>query len=85
MQSFGLQSFLVILLNPCPAADIIYHLFDAFTKHNADILEAKRKDAVANAVWPCKLKILKTFCSRDPIIVGCDVSPARATCAVSWS
>jgi len=54
-------------------ADIIYHLFDAFTKHNADILEAKRKDAVANAVWPCKLKILKTFCSRDPIIVGCDL------------
>lgn len=54
-------------------ADIIYHLFDAFTKHNAEVLEAKRKDSMPNAIWPCKLKILKCFAKRDPIIVGCDV------------
>lgn len=55
-------------------ADIIYHLFDDFTKHNAAILEAKRKDAAPTAVWPCRLKILKCFAKRDPIILGCDVS-----------
>lgn len=55
-------------------ADIIYHLFDDFTKHNAAILEAKRKDAAPTAVWPCRLRILKCFAKRDPIILGCDVS-----------
>jgi len=57
-------------------ADIIYHLFDAFTKHNAEVVEAKRRDAAPQAVWPCRLKILKCFAKRDPIIVGCDVSPS---------
>jgi len=55
------------------SADIIYHLFDAFTKHNAEVLEARRKDSAPNAVWPCRLKILKCFAKRDPIIVGCDI------------
>jgi len=54
-------------------ADIIYHLFDDFTKHNAAILEAKRKDAAPTAVWPCRLRILRCFAKREPIILGCDV------------
>jgi len=54
-------------------ADIIYHLFDAFTAYNAEITEAKRKDAAPQAVWPCRLKIIATFCKRDPIIVGVDI------------
>ncbi|KAF8589995.1 hypothetical protein K439DRAFT_1628210 [Ramaria rubella] len=54
-------------------ADIIYHLFDAFTAYNAEITEAKRKDAAPQAVWPCRLKIIAAFCKRDPIILGVDI------------
>lgn len=54
-------------------ADIIYHLFDAFTIYNAEIVEAKRKDAAPAAVWPCRLKIIAAFCKRDPIILGVDI------------
>ncbi|KAI0318112.1 hypothetical protein OF83DRAFT_1163613 [Amylostereum chailletii] len=54
-------------------ADIIYHLFDAFTAYNAEIVEAKRRDAAPIAVWPCRLKIIACFCKRDPIILGVDI------------
>lgn len=54
-------------------ADIIYHLFDAFTLYNAEIVEAKRRDAAPAAVWPCRLKIIAAFCKRDPIILGVDI------------
>ncbi|KAF8603525.1 P-loop containing nucleoside triphosphate hydrolase protein [Ceratobasidium sp. AG-I] len=54
-------------------ADIIYHLFDAFTAYNAEIMEAKRRDAAPIAVWPCRLKTLACFAKRDPIILGCDI------------
>ncbi|KAF7433580.1 hypothetical protein PC9H_005541 [Pleurotus ostreatus] len=54
-------------------ADIIYHLFDAFTAYNAEIIEAKRRDAAPQAVWPCRLKIIAAFCKRDPIILGVDI------------
>ncbi|KIY45157.1 P-loop containing nucleoside triphosphate hydrolase protein [Fistulina hepatica ATCC 64428] len=54
-------------------ADIIYHLFDAFTAYNNEITEAKRKDAAPQAVWPCRLKIIAAFCKRDPIILGVDI------------
>lgn len=52
---------------------IIYHLFDAFTKYMSEVQEAKRKEAAPNAVWPVRLKILKAFAHRDPIILGCDI------------
>ncbi|KAF8509436.1 hypothetical protein BU17DRAFT_77853 [Hysterangium stoloniferum] len=54
-------------------ADIIYHLFDAFTAYNAEIMEAKRKDAAPQAIWPCRLKVIAAFCKRDPIILGVDI------------
>ncbi|KAJ2918206.1 hypothetical protein MD484_g2161, partial [Candolleomyces efflorescens] len=54
-------------------ADIIYHLFDAFKAYNEEITEAKRRDAAPSAVWPCRLKIIATFCKRDPIILGVDI------------
>ncbi|OCB84360.1 hypothetical protein A7U60_g8344 [Sanghuangporus baumii] len=54
-------------------ADIIYHLFDAFTAYNAEITEAKRRDAAPQAVWPCRLKIITCFAKRDPIILGVDI------------
>lgn len=56
-----------------PIADIIYHLFDAFTAYNAEIMEAKRKDAAPQAVWPCRLKTIAAFAKRDPIILGVDI------------
>ncbi|KIR53318.1 translation initiation factor aIF-2 [Cryptococcus gattii Ru294] len=55
------------------SAMIIYHLFDAFTKYMSEVQEAKRKEAAPNAVWPVRLKILKAFAHRDPIILGCDI------------
>ncbi|KAH8115780.1 hypothetical protein DFH11DRAFT_1688413 [Phellopilus nigrolimitatus] len=54
-------------------ADIIYHLFDAFTAYNAEIMEAKRKDAAPQAIWPCRLKTIACFAKRDPIILGVDI------------
>ncbi|KAF4616123.1 hypothetical protein D9613_011481 [Agrocybe pediades] len=54
-------------------ADIIYHLFDSFKAYNAEITEAKRRDAAPQAVWPCRLKIIAAFCKRDPIILGVDI------------
>ncbi|KAI1788965.1 hypothetical protein LXA43DRAFT_1183593 [Ganoderma leucocontextum] len=54
-------------------ADIIYHLFDAFTAYNNEIMEAKRRDAAPQAVWPCRLKTIAAFAKRDPIILGVDI------------
>jgi translation initiation factor 5B len=54
-------------------ADIIYHLFDAFTAYTAEMTEAKRRDAAPQAVWPCRLKVIAAFCKRDPIILGVDI------------
>lgn len=36
-------------------------------------MEAKRKDAAPNAVWPCRLKIIAVYAKRDPIILGVDI------------
>ena len=55
------------------AADIIYHLFDAFTAYNTEIVEAKRRDAAPQAIWPCRLKTIAVFTKRDPIILGVDI------------
>lgn len=54
-------------------ADIIYHLFDSFKAYNEEIVEAKRKDAAPQAVWPCRLKTIAAFAKRDPIILGVDI------------
>jgi translation initiation factor 5B len=48
-------------------------LFDAFTAYNAEIVEAKRRDAAPQAVWPCRLKTIAAFAKRDPIILGVDI------------
>ncbi|KNE69039.1 small GTP-binding protein domain [Allomyces macrogynus ATCC 38327] len=56
-------------------ADIIYHLFDQFTKYHNDMMDQKRKDAAPVAVFPCVLRIVPgaIFNKRDPIILGVDV------------
>ncbi|CAG9322851.1 unnamed protein product [Blepharisma stoltei] len=56
-------------------ADIIYHLFDQFTKYVEDV---KREEKLASgkgqdAVFPCVLKIVEVFRTSSPIVLGVDV------------
>eukprot|EP01056_Protomagalhaensia_sp_Gyna25_P003691 Protomagalhaensia_sp_Gyna_25__3690@NODE_3313_length_628_cov_3_205433_g2587_i1_p1_GENE_NODE_3313_length_628_cov_3_205433_g2587_i1NODE_3313_length_628_cov_3_205433_g2587_i1_p1_ORF_typecomplete_len176_score34_66IF2/PF11987_8/3_6e14GTP_EFTU_D4/PF14578_6/16GTP_EFTU_D4/PF14578_6/7_7e09_NODE_3313_length_628_cov_3_205433_g2587_i13530 len=43
------------------SADIIYHLFDAFTKHMTDFREEKKKQAASDVVFPCILQIIPSY------------------------
>ncbi|NWR73971.1 IF2P factor, partial [Centropus unirufus] len=54
------------------SAEIIYHLFDAFTKYRQDYKKQKQEEFKHVAVFPCKMKILPQFIfnSRDPIVMG---------------
>ena len=56
-------------------ADIIYHLFDAFTKFRDDLKKARQEQFKHIAVFPCKLRVLPQFIfnSRDPIVMGVSV------------
>lgn len=54
-------------------ADIIYHLFDDFTKHMAKLVEQKKEDSKLLAVFPCVLNTIHVFNKKDPIIIGVDV------------
>lgn len=55
-------------------ADIIYHLFDDFTKHMAQLAEQKKEDSKLLAVFPCVLTPVAVFNKKDPIVVGVDVT-----------
>ena len=55
-------------------ADIIYHLFDDFTKHMAQLAEQKKEDSKYLAVFPCILQPIAVFMKKDPILVGADVT-----------
>lgn len=56
-------------------ADIIYHLFDQFTRFMDDLTARRREEAAAIAVFPSIIKILPqhVFNQKDPIIVGVEV------------
>ncbi|CAJ1949502.1 unnamed protein product [Cylindrotheca closterium] len=56
-------------------ADIIYHLFDQFTRFMDELTAKRREDAAAIAVFPSIVKILPqhVFNQKDPIIVGVEV------------
>lgn len=54
-------------------ADIIYHLFDAFTKHMAMLSEKKKEESKMLAVFPCVLNTVAVFNKTAPIVVGVDV------------
>jgi len=56
-------------------ADIIYHLFDQFTRYMADLTEKRRQDAADVAVFPsiCKILPQHVFNQKDPIILGVEV------------
>eukprot|EP00403_Amphidinium_massartii_P026206 CAMPEP_0178403660 /NCGR_PEP_ID=MMETSP0689_2-20121128/17485_1 /TAXON_ID=160604 /ORGANISM="Amphidinium massartii, Strain CS-259" /LENGTH=928 /DNA_ID=CAMNT_0020024625 /DNA_START=31 /DNA_END=2814 /DNA_ORIENTATION=- len=56
-------------------ADIIYHLFEKFTKYMDEVKEQTKKDTRSEAVFPVILKIDKglVFRKQDPFIFGVDV------------
>ncbi|SCU96266.1 LAMI_0F05908g1_1 [Lachancea mirantina] len=54
-------------------ADVIYHLFDAFTAYQNQLLEKRRKDFLQDAIFPCVLNTLQIINKRGPMIIGVDV------------
>jgi translation initiation factor 5B len=56
-------------------ADIIYHLFDQFTRFMDELRQRRQAEAAEIAVFPCIVKILPQhiFNQKDPIIFGCEV------------
>jgi len=56
-------------------ADIIYHLFDQFTRFMENLMEQRRQEAAAVAVFPSVVRILPqhVFNQKDPIIVGVEI------------
>eukprot|EP01114_Cavostelium_apophysatum_P021077 TRINITY_DN724_c0_g1_i2.p1 TRINITY_DN724_c0_g1~~TRINITY_DN724_c0_g1_i2.p1 ORF type:complete len:947 (-),score=411.76 TRINITY_DN724_c0_g1_i2:15-2855(-) len=56
-------------------AEIIYHLFDAFTKYMKDLEEDLKEKNAPEAVFPCRLQILPEyiFNKKDPIVLGVEV------------
>ncbi|KAK0619882.1 hypothetical protein B0T14DRAFT_496525 [Immersiella caudata] len=54
-------------------ADIIYHLFDQFTKHMAELTEKKKEESKLLAVFPCVLSTVAVFNKTGPIVIGVDV------------
>lgn len=58
-------------------ADIIYHLFDDFTKHMSELNERKKEEAKLLAVFPCVLTPVAVFNKKDPIVVGVDVTEGQ--------
>ncbi|KAI7265509.1 hypothetical protein KC345_g8468 [Hortaea werneckii] len=54
-------------------AEIIYHLFDEFTKHLKQLQMQKKEESKMLAVFPCVLRPVAVFNKKDPIVVGVDV------------
>ncbi|KAJ5678811.1 Eukaryotic translation initiation factor 5B [Penicillium macrosclerotiorum] len=54
-------------------ADIIYHLFDDFTKHMAELVEQRKEDSKMLAIFPCIINPVAVFNKKDPIVIGVDV------------
>lgn len=63
-QSMGVKVF---------TAEIIYHLFDDFTKHMAQLAQQRKEESKMLAVFPCVLRPVAVFNKTDPIVVGVDV------------
>jgi translation initiation factor 5B len=54
-------------------AEIIYHLFDDFTKHMAKLAAQRKEESKMLAVFPCVLRPVAVFNKTDPIVIGVDV------------
>jgi translation initiation factor IF-2 len=52
-------------------AQIIYHLFDAFTKHMEQIAEKKKEESKMLAVFPCVLRPVVSLFTRHCSILTC--------------
>ena len=79
-------------------ADIIYHLFDAFTAYMKEVRDKRKADQAPQAVFPCVLQIVPgcVFNNRNPIVLGVTVTegtlrmgtplcvPARNVRGVAW-
>ncbi|EFR00075.1 eukaryotic translation initiation factor 5B [Nannizzia gypsea CBS 118893] len=55
-------------------ADIIYHLFDDFTKHMEELAAQRKEESKLQAVFPCVLSPVAVFNKKDPIVIGVDVT-----------
>ena len=54
-------------------AKIIYHLTDEYFKHEEEMKNIRKKEAMKKAVFPCILKPVQVFNKKDPIVLGVDV------------
>ncbi|KAK4989244.1 eukaryotic translation initiation factor 5B [Elasticomyces elasticus] len=54
-------------------AEIIYHLFDDFTKHMDALKAQKKEESKMLAVFPCVLNTVAVFNKTSPIVLGIDV------------
>lgn len=54
-------------------ADIIYHLFDAFTAYQKQILEERRRANIHEAVFPAVCHTVHVINKRNPMIIGVDI------------
>ncbi len=52
---------------------LVQPLFDAFTKHMAELAEKRKEESKMQAVFPCVLKPVAVFNKKDPIVIGVDV------------
>jgi len=57
-------------------AEIIYHLFDRFTKYMEDLNAQKKEESAPEAVFPCRLTVFPEyiFNKKDPIVLGVEVA-----------
>ena len=54
-------------------AEVIYHLFDAFTAYQKDLNDKKREEYGSQVVFPCVLNTIQIINKRGPMIIGVDV------------
>ncbi len=56
-------------------AEIIYHLFDKFTKYKEELFIKRKEEVKINATYPCVLKILPEciFNKKNPLVFGVEV------------
>lgn len=55
------------------SADIIYHLFDEFTKYQKELLEQRRRDTIHEVVYPAVMRTIQIINKRNPMIIGVDI------------
>lgn len=55
-------------------AEVIYHLFDAFTAYQEKLNDEKRAEYATQVVYPCVLNTIQIINKRRPMIIGVDVA-----------